>query len=272
MYEYFGKGIVTKDNSEGKSEIEVSPVEIIRDLKGPITAMTKKFSNKIRSGDDGVSGVETEADYVIPADWFPLNTDRVTPPYVVAGEEVIILTIPNTDIYFWVAAGDKHLRKPEIVETIYSNTEKAMEKLTKETGIVFKVNSIDKKLSITTPMNRKEPATWDINLDYGIGKIKVETSNEDLISLDTVKRHIQTVSTTVEIDAKDTTITGNLLVKKNTVLEGTLTVFKSTTLKDALTVFKSVTGKAGAKFNGALKALKLSQKIPKKEHGKDHLH
>ena len=141
-----------------------------------------------------------------------------------------------------------------------------MDELSKKSAVMFSIDTKKKHVTLTTPKNLGEPMTWEIDLDYKNALLHIKNSQGDLFSINGVKRHAQLTTTTVEIDAKDTTITGNLLVKKDVVIKGKLTVSKVTKLLKDL----SVSG--AASISKALSALKLSQTVKKISHGNDHLH
>lgn len=186
----YSLGHVAKDKPPGVWDIEVVPTELIVDMEGDISKITKKTIN-IKDPFGKTETIETETGYTIVATWLQFGSTRSSPPDVCAGETVLIFHFEGTDNYYWVPLYfEPDLRKRETALFFYSNKDKPTpgdnEGLL-EKGYYFKVDTNNKLISLHTADNDGENAKYDFELNTKDGEFNIKDSKNNSFVLDSSK-------------------------------------------------------------------------------------
>jgi hypothetical protein len=234
-FHFYSVGIVAANKKLDSREIEVVPFEKTPFISGEVS-------------DDTTLSVN--------AAWLPMtDTNRMTPPDVRRGEQVMIYRFGDSNSFWWTTQmQDQKLRRKETV--IYGWSNEAGENITNSAdNMIFLEISAHKKLvTFSTPKNDGEPFAFVFQLNMKEGLFAFEDGADGLFHYDAVNRQfihqnadgtsieinqkvinllaetINTKGTTVNIQADTTNISGDLNVG------GGLTVSKDTKIGGSLTV------------------------------------
>lgn len=141
----------------------------------------------------------------IKAKWLNRNAWLLTPGLVRRGEEVIIWRVGDSDQYYWELMGTTNsLRRRDVMLFVISNTiDETVEKLTHENSYFLEFNTVDKHVTLNTPMNDGEACGYTIQLNTKDGMFSISDSLKNAIVLDSTKEIIQLINTslsTVKLD------------------------------------------------------------------------
>lgn len=245
-FHLYSLGIVLETKSNSSWIVKLYPVEVIPFRDGDLNETIDVVATVTDISGKTVSAnvVEENAIY---ARWLPMeNSNRITPPDVVANETILVYKYSDTDEFFWSTMFYEHkLRRLETVTHLYSNEPTFGKEAGEDNSYWITYDTVNKLIHLHTSDNDGEPVTYDITINAGEGHISILDSKNNTIILNSVD-DIATVKTNVEvvIDTPDTTVTGNVHVHKNVVIDGT------TEIKKTLDVTEDVTAKASVIVTG----------------------
>ena len=262
QFKFYSKGIVAEDyipldNSKGYIKVfaeEVhtsSTVTLGDDDTVPVNAIT--------ATDDTNVGKLTKTTN-LKARWLNLNdSNRVTPPFVHTGEDIMIFTFGEADVYYWTTLfTELDLRKKETVLYMYGNQDEFGTASQLDNSYWKLIDTIGKIVQFHTSNNDGEACGYDFILDTKKGTYKLEDTIGNRFFLDSPKRTL-TIDLkilnlnieTININGKDIHILGDLLDIKSTVVDVTAKAF--TISGGAIKLNSTVAFGASSAFNAPVK-------------------
>lgn len=192
-FRIYTKGIVAANKPLRTSIIEVVPMEDMPMLSGEITDNTEDFEAKGKD-DEGKDSIDLKlkTTATIKAEWYRLGScNRVTPPDVRRGEEVLIFQFADSDNYFWMESDDKGLRRLETITWRISNERDENKKLDHTNTYWLHVSTHEKLIHLETTKSDKEPFAYQLQLNTKDGVLIFKDDDGNSIMFDSKERHIQ---------------------------------------------------------------------------------
>jgi hypothetical protein len=130
-----------------------------------------------------------ETSLAIKAKWLSRNSWLKFPGLVRRGEEVQLWRVGDTDQYYWELMGlSNHLRRKDILLLVISNTrDESTDALTAENSVFFTIDTVDKHVTLSTPKNDGEPASYYFQLNWGEGNFSLSDDLGQAFALDSLK-------------------------------------------------------------------------------------
>lgn len=123
VFKLFSVGVVTKPKARTSRHIQVLATESAMATDGEVTHAPLDQTFKGVETDGSEYQVRNISTRDMECEWFPGETNQVTPPDVERGEQVLIYRLADTDQYFWTCMGLRnHLRTLESVIMMYGAT------------------------------------------------------------------------------------------------------------------------------------------------------
>lgn len=165
-------GIVAANKPLNSWKVEVTPVEDLPMLDGPITDNMTQYTAQGQDASGASYQSQTNQSNTVTAAWIPMgNANRMTPPDVRRGEQVMLYRMgddPNK--YYWMTMrNDLTVRKLETVIFGFSGTAKEGDPVNDDNTYIIGISTHQKRLWVHTPQANGEPFGYDITLDTGNG-------------------------------------------------------------------------------------------------------
>lgn len=126
VFKLFSVGQVTKPKARNSRHVQVLALETASGTDGEVTHAPLEQIFKGVETDGSEYQVKSVSTRDMECEWFPGETNQVTPPDVERGELVLIYRLADTDQYYWTSMGMRnHLRTLESVIIMYGATPKA---------------------------------------------------------------------------------------------------------------------------------------------------
>lgn len=271
-YKFYSIGIVLVDKERKSDLIPVFALEELSQATGADQTttidgalsvkekldQTKKFLNEQKTNytvnipdHQGIDRkVSLTGDKIIIAKWTAIGqSNRMTPPDVIAGESVMIYRVGDTQDYFWTTLmREPSIRRQETVCEMYGNIPSGQVAWDKDTSYWKEVSTHDKYWHIHTSKNDGEPFAYDIKidtakgivsvddnagnniiLDSSAGKLTIDTLNDvecntqNVVVNATVKADVNTITATINASVSLRVNTPNAYFSENVLIGGALT-------------------------------------------------
>lgn len=195
-FHFYSFGIVAANKPRHDGDVPATNVEVFPQEKfsmsaGEITDNVDKIDVKGKdgAGNDYQGQIQTKAS--LTCMWLPIGEpNRVTPPDVRRGEQVIIYRFADTEYYFWSSAFNNLMRKLETVTHWYSGTPDdssgAPTAKTADNGYIVEVSTHDGHILISTSKLNGEKCRYTVALDGKNGKFNLTDDLGTDIDLDSV--------------------------------------------------------------------------------------
>lgn len=173
IYKTVGIGRVADNKPLGSKEVSVVPLEWMAfhdgEMKSDPTVM--EFTSTSPSG--VVSSGAAITDMTITATWIPSGSNRLTAPDVRRGERVELLTVGDSDQYYWRPTGlDDNLRKLEtIVIGISATDDESDTELRPDNMYWIEFSTHSKKLAFSSSKAGGEPFLYEFYFDMEKGEV-----------------------------------------------------------------------------------------------------
>jgi hypothetical protein len=180
-------GIVAEDKGYTSRSIKVYPIELLPFMDGDVQDYTSKESVTIKDVVTGKSFTEKiSTSNIINAEYFDLNTNRVSPPDVRKGEYVFIFRYQDTDQYYWYSMGrDDDLRKQEHLRLAISDSDETQKELSDDNTYFIELDTLhNKHILLHTSKADGEQYSYTIKIDSQTNKIHIMDDDENEILLD----------------------------------------------------------------------------------------
>lgn len=174
QFTFYSLGIVGKDKDRWSDEIQVYPSEELPFASGSIMSASYKTGGK----------------NIITARWVPINqSNRMTPPDVVAGEKVMLYRFADTDEYYWnTLFREPDLRRLETVLYAFGNLKKKGKAFNKEdSSYYFEVSTHDGHIHLHTSRSNQEKVGYDIMISTRESHIIIKDTLDNMVKLDSAK-------------------------------------------------------------------------------------
>jgi len=193
MMQFYSYGIVAQPKNRNDMVIYVTPIEQTPYMDGDLEAKKTSVSvvGKNASGNDYTAKADTSA--AIQATWMPLGgSNRVTAPDVQRGEEVVLVTLANSNEKYWVTTTLwQKLRRLETVIWAFSGTAAHDEKPSPDNCYYVTVSTHDKHIVISTSDRNGEKCRYNVEFDPGVGEFRLFDNVGNSILLDSLSPRIR---------------------------------------------------------------------------------
>lgn len=176
-------------------ELEISPLEHMPMTDGEQTTNAQQSTS---TGTD-LSGVQYQTNMTssgtIKATWLPLGQpNRMTPPNVRRGEEVVVYRFGDVDKFYWVTArSDLMFRRLETVVFAISAVKTEGVKCDKTNTYFLEFSSHKKSITLSTSKANGEPYAYLFTFDLANGKVTLTDDIDNTMFLDSQNHqwHVQ---------------------------------------------------------------------------------
>lgn len=198
----FSMGIAAENKALDSVELQCWPCELLPMLDGELAPNAQTLQSEGIDGAGNMYTSQVQSDTVVTASWLSLETNRITPPDVRRGEQVLIWQYGDSDKYYWTSMGrDDRLRRKETLIYAYSNIPDESQdhgSLNANNSYMFELSTHNKTITFYTNKNDQEPFAYVLQLD---------TENGNVIVTDDVGNYIQldSINTCIELTNKDGT-------------------------------------------------------------------
>lgn len=277
LLQNYSRGIVLEDKERNSTRIKVRLIEINFIAPTPVQAV--QSTNEVAFSSNGSTDyVSVESGNDIEAKWWSHNSNRVTPPNVKKGDEVIISRLGKTDIYFWEDLNTSNVKTLE--EVVYAWAADPENKMANDLSNAYSlaVSPLDGHITIRTTSANGEPATYLIQVNTRDGGLiatdnfgnkffinsittdvgfenacgtKVNALKEELFLY--AKKRIRVDTTLLEmVDTTYKHTSKSWIAKSNSYTHesGTIKFTATYTLNGSSTIKGHITNTGGASFDG----------------------
>lgn len=187
---FFSVGRVAENKNLSEDVIHAVPIEHIPTLSGEFQKHTEKLELEGLDKDDNAYQMSLDMELTIPAKWFPLTSNRQTPPDVRRGVRVLLWRYKETDQFYWTDMGlDQNLFKRETVRYVFSaNDDESDTEVTPDNHYWFEICTHTKKITLHTTTALGEPFSYDIQLNTGEGSFTITDNDGNYGLLDSTNQ------------------------------------------------------------------------------------
>lgn len=212
-------GIVAVDKEHMSRTAKIYPEEILPAHTPILEAKEIQNNTKTIDRETTISDSVTTKNY-IEADYLDLFSNRVHPPDIRKGEQVILIQFTNSEKYWWFSTGrDDHLRRCERVRLAVSDDTRYQKELNDENTYYFEMDTLHKKqVTISTSRSDNEKHRYMIRIDPKESTIFMCDDDDNEFRINTEDKQVYMRNSDgclVELDKKNVTIiaTEDLILK-----------------------------------------------------------
>lgn len=211
-FRFYSLGVVAENKPIGKHECEVIPLEANNFVDGEITTRGQMHEVDLKNKQGTAFSDKVVSSVSIVATWTGIGeSNRVTPPDVRRGEEVLIYTFADTGKYYWQPRNtNRHLRKLETVTHAFSGTtDEGDTSVGEGNHYIAEISTHQKHIVISTSDKNGEKCRWFIQIRGGDGKLIVADNNNNEIMIDSVGSIIRLINqfdAEIEMNKKNITM------------------------------------------------------------------
>lgn len=177
-FKLFSKGIVAASKELNSKMILVTLVEHQPCIDGSINSDIDQLVDKGVDASGKPYQIKVTLSDTVKAEWLNnSNSNRVTPPDVVAGEEVLIYRYDTNDKYYWETIGNGHKRLETVINRYSNNTDPSITELDDDNSYWSKVSTHEKVIVIQTSKSNGEEYTFVAFIDTDQGAVGI---NDDI--------------------------------------------------------------------------------------------
>lgn len=184
-------GIVAENKALDSSLIQVLPLEKLNLMSGELTSQlgTEKIHGLDESG--RLYSATIELGNSLEAEWWG-ETNRITPPDVRRGEQVLIYQSGDADKYYWTSTGrDDDLRRLETTVYRWSGfPDIPDEAITLNNSYIVEMSTHKKLITVKTSQRNGEFTRYTLQMNPGDGQVTLEDTHGNIIQLDTRRTNI----------------------------------------------------------------------------------
>ena len=192
MFRIFSIGTVASNKLRNSEYIEVVPLEQVPMVHGELSQATNEY--KANSADN--SGVAYEEQIAVSstvkAKWRSIgNSNRMTPPDVRRGEEVVLYQFSDSDEYWWDTMNNLvGLRKLETVVYAWSDTKNEQDnEPSPDNSYVLELSTHDGHITFTTSKSNGEPYRYKCTLNTKDGSFTLTDDIDNTLFLRSKDKH-----------------------------------------------------------------------------------
>ena len=187
-------GIAVEDKVYDSRLLKVYITEIAPYISGEIKDLTGKESISIMNDEKGKKEeVEVNSTNILTCEYFGLATNRVFPPDVRKGEQILVIRYRDLDRYYWVSLGrDDRLRRKEIFRLAVSDDDKIDKKLEEENTYFIEMDTLfDKRIRLITSKADGEKYKYSIVIDAKNHYVSVYDDDDNYFILESDRPRIK---------------------------------------------------------------------------------
>lgn len=190
---YYSIGIIATNKELSEHFVEIVPIEHFNFIDGEILDHMEEYKASAKSYTGESFNVKIDTTATLRAKWLPIGqTNRITPPDVRRGEQVIIYRFGDVDEFYWVDAFQyKHVRRLETAIWSFSDNRKENVEDTPTSTYWVEVSTHKKVIHIHTSKSDDEPFVYDIQINTKDGRIVIQDDDHNYIFLDSAERFIK---------------------------------------------------------------------------------
>lgn len=184
----YAMGRAANNKALNSKELEVTPIEQLSMLDGELISLPFDSEVSGASPTGGEYSAKAKLNAALTATWFPLNSNRKSPPDVRRGERVIIWRYRDTDQFYWTETGwDDHLRRLESVHYRWSATaDEAADMEDPANYYHLHISTHEGLIHLETTNKNKEKAVYALQLNTKDGLIVLSDNHGNFLQLDSV--------------------------------------------------------------------------------------
>lgn len=195
-YRFYSFGTVAANKPIGDPVCEVIPLETANFINGEITDNGTVLNIDMTNASGKSIGTKGVISNSIPATWVGSESNRISPPDVRRGEEVILFTYADTGKYFWTPRNtNRWTRKLETVKFAFSGTtDEADKSVTPDNHYWLEFSSHKKHITLSTSSANGEKLRWFMEMRGSDGKFVIADDQGDEILIDGVRGHMRFIN------------------------------------------------------------------------------
>lgn len=233
----YSLGIAGETLKAGQRQLEVVPIERAGFLDGEFTGGNKPLQSQgqDRTGLEYQKSINTSN--TVTAMWYPGTSNRIFPPTITKGEQVVLYRYADTDQFYWTAEGmSDHLRATDTLSVGVSAKGKSDEEpLGPDNSYHFEMSSENKTITLKTSQANGEVCLFTAQFNMEKGFFEVATHAGDMVQIDFPSKSVamqNSAGSRVEMNGKKVTIeapdsiemiTKSLIVNASTEIKVTTT-------------------------------------------------
>lgn len=241
-------GVAAENKPLNTNKLKVVPTEAMSLSDGELRSSPEVLTTTGTNADGTPYDVPVVTDQAVEALWLPLaEGNRFTAPDIRRGERVILWKFADMDRFFWTPAGlDNQYRRLETAVFAFSAVANEGQDATHPENCYFlEVSTHQKTVTFQTSNKNGEACRFIVQFNADEGKFILSDDAGNEIELDSLNNYIQLINgdktevvldrrsvrikaSDVTIDAKDTTVTGDLKIGGNVTIGGNLKISGST--------------------------------------------
>jgi hypothetical protein len=201
-------GIAAENKPLNTRTLNVTPIEVLSALDGELNFNPTSTTSVGTDSAGNRYEVKATVDNTITAEWYPGNSNRVTPPDIRRGELIDIFRLADSDQYYWRCMGLRDdLRRLETVIFAFNGSPKEGGKgIDFDTCYFLEISTHKKLVTFQTSQANGEPFryTFQINADEGRTVLTDDVGN--YFELDSAKTNLRLENidgTHLELNRKD---------------------------------------------------------------------
>ena len=182
-------GIVVQDKVHNSRLVKVYLKDLLPFLDGEVSdndGLESMTYIDDLSGEEVVEEVATTNH--ITAEWFSMDTNRVFPPDVRRGEQVMVIKYSDEDLYYWMSSGrDDRLRRLELHRIAVSNDSSVDKELDDTNTYFIEMDTLfTKRIRIVTSQSDGEDYKYEVVIDAknNFMSMSDDTGNEVILESD----------------------------------------------------------------------------------------
>lgn len=179
-------GIAAEDKIYNSRLLKIYLPELLSMFQGELKDLTSE--EVITITDPKTQKKETiklDTSNTIVAEYLGLFTNRVTPPDIRKGEQVIVFRYSDNDIFYWLPLGrDDYLRTLEHMRLFICDTQERIKELTDDNMYYIEMDSLySKTITIRTSKSDGEKFRYIIQIDAEKNQVLISDDDDNYIIL-----------------------------------------------------------------------------------------
>ena len=205
-------GIVAEDRKLNDDVVKVYPIELLPIFDGELVPTETQLESTGEDLNGDLYSVNINVCNYIEAQWLSEDGNRLSPPDVVRGEQVILWHYADSHEYYWTSMGrDTNLRKLETVVYTFSDIPDngGDEPKGRDNQYIAEVSTHGKHITLKTCKRDGEEFAYTLQINTGEGCYLIEDDVGNIIYLDSKNTEIRLENldrTSVSLNQKDISI------------------------------------------------------------------
>ncbi len=180
-------GIAVEDKAHNSRLLKVHLKDITPFMEGELD--DHDGIEKFTYTDDETDATVTEEIVTtshVTCEWFGFDTNRVFPPDIRRGEQILVIKLGDEDLYYWLPLGrDDRLRRGELYRLAVSNKNKNSKEFEDEDTYFLELDTMfHKRIRLITSKSDDEDFRYEIVIDAKRNFISLSDDDENRIILE----------------------------------------------------------------------------------------